>query len=453
MQASTAEDEEGFTTTKSLCPVCLKLVDATLVVRANKVIMEKACEEHGPFQVLISSDADYYRWALRFNKPGTVPKAFGTETNLGCPYDCGLCPEHQQHTCLGIIEVTEKCNMRCPTCFSDSGVGKSLELGQVESMLDSFVRYEGNPEVVQFSGGEPSVHPQILDMIRAARARNIKLVMLNSNGIRIARDEVFVRALAEMNVTVYLQFDGFRRNTYEILRGEDATGTKRAALENLSKYGVSTVLACTVQRKVNEDEYGAIADYAFRNPHVKGVVFQPTFYTGRHPDFDPLDRVTLPDVIKGVVAQSDYGLLQSDFFPIPCCYPNCSTATYVYVEDGKATPLTRVIDHEDYMDYFSNRALPDTEYFTKRTNLESLYSAAAIPGSDKVLANYCSACDSQLSLGELADKVKMILVQPFMDAWNFDLRRVAKCCVGELTPAGKIIPFCAFNTLYRGGGP
>ncbi|MDG6973629.1 MAG: radical SAM protein, partial [Nitrososphaerota archaeon] len=169
MQASTAEDEEGFTTTKSLCPVCLKLVDATLVVRANKVIMEKACEEHGPFQVLISSDADYYRWALRFNKPGTVPKAFGTETNLGCPYDCGLCPEHQQHTCLGIIEVTEKCNMRCPTCFSDSGVGKSLELGQVESMLDSFVRYEGNPEVVQFSGGEPSVHPQILDMIRAAQ--------------------------------------------------------------------------------------------------------------------------------------------------------------------------------------------------------------------------------------------------------------------------------------------
>ncbi len=112
-------------------------------------------------------------------------------------------------------------------------------------------------------------------------------------------------------------------------------------------------------------------------------------------------------------------------------------------------PLTRVIDHEDYMDYFSNRALPDTEYFTKRTSLESLYSASAVPGSEKVLTNYCTACDIPPELGELANRVKMVLVQPFMDAWNFDVRRVMKCCVGEITPDCKIIPFCAFNNLYR----
>ena len=450
MQYSAEKVRSEFDQTESLCPVCLALVDAFLIVRDGRVIMEKTCEVHGKFDVLISSDADYYRWALKFNKPGTMPKSFGTASKSGCPYDCGLCPEHKQHTCLGIIEVTESCNMRCPTCFANSSVGKSLELGQVESMLDAFVRYEGNPEVVQFSGGEPSIHPQIIQMIRAARARNIKIVMLNTNGTRIARDEGFVQDLSELNVTVYLQFDGFKKSTSETLRGEDARETKRSALENLLKHNVNTVLACTVQRGVNEAEYGAVVDYAFRNQHVKGVVFQPTFYAGRHPDFDPLDRVTLPDVVKGVAAQSSFGLLQSDFFPIPCCSPNCSTATYVYVDGGNATPLTRVIDHEDYMNYFSNRALPDTEYFTKRTSLETLYSASAVPGSEKILMSYCTACDVLLDLGELAQKVKMILVQPFMDSWNFDVRRVTKCCVGEITPDCKIIPFCAYNNVYRG---
>ncbi|MDE1852866.1 MAG: radical SAM protein [Thaumarchaeota archaeon] len=448
--SATEQPSSELDSTKSLCPVCLSLVEAHLGVRGGRVVMEKTCPDHGTFEVLISSDADYYRWALKFNRPGTAPRALATASDAGCPYDCGLCPEHQQHTCLGIIEVTENCNMRCPTCFADSSVGRSLELGQVESMLDAFVRYEGNPEVVQFSGGEPSIHPQIIEMISAARARNIKIVMLNSNGVRMAHDERFVRALAEANVTVYLQFDGFKRSTHETLRGEDLRETKKAALESLSKYGVNTVLACTVQRGVNEDEYGAAVDYAFKQPYIKGVVFQPTFFSGRHPDSDPLDRVTLPDVIKGAASQSGYGLLQSDFFPIPCCSPNCSTATYVYLEDGRATPLTRVVDHEDYMDYFSNRALPDTEYFTKRTSLENLYSASAVPGSEKVLANYCTACDMPPNLGELADRVKMILVQPFMDAWNFDVRRVMKCCVGEITPDCRVVPFCAFNNLYRG---
>jgi len=432
-----------------VCPVCLVLIDAQILIKENRVVMRKRCKDHGWFEALLSSDAEYYKWALKFNKPGSLPVSFGTEVNEGCPYDCGLCPEHQQHTCLGIIEVTENCNLRCPTCFANSSVGKSLSLEQVESMLDSFVKYEGSPEVVQFSGGEPSIHPQIIDMIRAALSRNIKVVMLNSNGIRIANDREFVADLARLHSYVYLQFDGFKRSTYETLRGEDLREVKRRALDNLREYGVHTVLACTVQRGVNEDEYGAIVDFALSQPFIRGVVFQPTFYSGRHPSFDPLDRVTLPDVLKGVASQSRYGLLASDFFPIPCCYPNCSAASYVFFENETATPLTRIVNHEDYMDYFANRALPDAESVTKRVNLESLYSASAIPGSEKMLESYCSLCDLSVNLSELAQKVKLVLVQPFMDAWNFDVKRLMKCCVGEITPAGKIIPFCAYNNIYR----
>jgi len=220
MQATVSRDSLYLDFTRSICPVCKVLIDAEILIRNNRVIMRKRCKEHGWFETLLSSDAKYYRWALQFNKPGTLPAEFGTEVENGCPYDCGLCPEHQQHTCLGIIEVSVNCNMRCPTCFANSSVGKSLSLSQIEYMLDCFVRYEGNPEVVQFSGGEPSIHPQIIEMIGAAKARNIKLVMLNSNGIRIANDEEFVKKLAVLGVYVYLQFDGFKKSTYEILRGD-----------------------------------------------------------------------------------------------------------------------------------------------------------------------------------------------------------------------------------------
>ncbi len=411
--------------------------------------MKKRCPEHGWFEGILSSDANMYLNAARFNRPGQLPLQFATEIRDGCPLDCGLCPDHQQHTCVGIIEVTQSCNLQCPTCFTDSPSTGSLTLSQVEGILDNFVKSEGDPEVVQFSGGEPSIHPKILDMIRAAKARNIKYVMLNTNGIRVSKDEEFVRELSELDVCVYLQFDGFKKSTHEILRGEDLRKIKRQALENLERFHVNTVLACTVQRGVNEDEYGAVVDLALTRQFIRGVVFQPTFYAGRAPKFDPLDRVTLPDVIKGIAVQSQFGFRDSDFFPIPCCYPNCSTALYVYMEDGKATPLTRVVNHEDYMDYFANKPLPDVEFFAKRLGLESLYSASSVPGSEKVLSNYCTVCGISLDLKELEKKVKLIMVQPFMDAWNFDLKRLMKCCVGELVPDGRVIPFCAYNNIYR----
>ncbi len=285
-----------------------------------------------------------YLNAARFNRPGRVPLQFATEIRDGCPFDCGLCPDHQQHTCVGIIEVTQNCNLQCPTCFTDSPSTSSLTLGQVESILDNFVKSEGDPEVVQFSGGEPTVHPEILEMMKAAKKRGIKYVMLNTNGVRIAQEPEFVKQLAQVGVSVYLQFDGFSTNTFKTIRGLDLSEVKRLAVKNLSEFNVGTVLVSTVQLGVNEDEMGQVVDYAMETPIIRGVVFQPTFYTGRHPGFDPMNRVTLPDVVKGIAAQSRYGFVESDFVPIPCCFPTCSLATYVYVENGKVTPLPRVVE-------------------------------------------------------------------------------------------------------------
>ncbi len=410
--------------------------------------MRKRCPEHGWFEGIISSDAETYLGAARFNRPGRIPLQFATKIRDGCPYDCGLCPDHQQHTCVGIIEVTQNCNLNCPTCFTDSPLGGSLTTLQVEQILDNFVRSEGNPEVVQFSGGEPTVHPDILTMLQAAKDRKIKQVMLNTNGVRIARDQRFVEELSRIGVAVYLQFDGFSASTFSVIRGLNLSDVKRLAIENLSRFNVDTVLVSTVQRGVNEREMGQVVDYAVQTPIVRGVVFQPTFYTGRHPGFDPMDRVTLPDVVKGIVAQSRFGFRESDFVPIPCCFPTCSSATYVYVEGGKVTPLPRVVNVTDYLDYFKNRTIVDIDSIVQGA-FDSLYSAASVPGSEKMLKNYCTVCGIPFDIGELKGKVKMIMIQPFPDPYTFNVKQVMKCCIHELLPDGRIIPFCAYNNIYR----
>jgi hypothetical protein len=188
--------------------------------------MRKRCKTHGWFNSLISSDSEMYLNSLKYNKPGTMPLGFSTEVVDGCPKDCGLCPEHKQHTCLGLIEVNSHCNLDCPICFADAQPGFSLSMTQVERMLDRFVELEGEPEVVQFSGGEPTIHPEILPMLRMAFDKGIKVVMLNTNGIRIALDDKFLAELADIRPTVYLQFDGFEAQTHQAMRGKDLTKDK-----------------------------------------------------------------------------------------------------------------------------------------------------------------------------------------------------------------------------------
>ena len=154
--------------TRSVCPKCLDTIDAQILLKDGRVVMRKRCPAHGWFESLVSSDADMYIDSLRYNKPGTMPLGYSTEVVDGCPKDCGLCPEHKQHTCLGLIEVNSHCNLDCPICFADAQSGFSLTMAQVERMLDRFVELEGDPEVVQFSGGEPTIHPDILPMLRMA---------------------------------------------------------------------------------------------------------------------------------------------------------------------------------------------------------------------------------------------------------------------------------------------
>jgi len=446
--------------TRSLCPECRQVVDAQTLIRNGSVFLRKHCPEHGWHEALVSSDADWHLNSLKYNKPGAIPYDFTTTVEEGCPFDCGLCPEHQQHTCVGIIEITTRCNLSCPTCFADSNGAQwdddyDLSVAQVEAMLDRLLETEGQPEVVQISGGEPTIHPRILDVLAATKGRGIRHVMVNTNGLRLAQDPEFVRQLARYEPVIYLQFDSLKAPIYEALRGRDLRAIKEQALDHLAEAGLFTVLVPTIVQGVNEGEIGDILRFGLEHPAVVGVNYQPVTFAGRCLNHrDALNRITLPDVLHALEAQTE-GLFQvSDFLPVPCPHPTCSACTYAFLDGEQVIPIPRILNVDDYLDFVANRAIPDLSAEIQPA-LESLWSMAAVMGSEQTTDNLtCVACDLEVPLTldpkRLREHFFGVQVHGFMDEHTFDVKRLMKCCVHELLPDGRAVPFCAYNNLgYR----
>jgi len=471
--------------TKSICPECRKVIDARVVMRHGKVYINKRCPEHGQFEALFFGDAELYVKIAPYNKPGTIPLQFATEVHDGCPLDCGLCPDHQQHACLGLIEVNQVCNLDCPLCFANAGThlaqdGFELTYEQVDLMIDRFIEAEGNPEVLQFSGGEPSLHPQIIEFIELANHKGIKYVMLNTNGIRIARDVKFLDALARTKAHVYLQFDGFDARTNELIRGKaDLIDIKLKALDRLAERDMRVVLVAAVERGINEHEIGRIVEFGLSHPAVFGVNFQPAFRAQRHIPADPLERMTIPDVLLRLEQQTKGLIRLNDFVPVPCCMPTCNFVTYAMIDGDSVTPITRILDISHYLNYIKNRTLPALNDDLLKT-LERLWSSSAKVGSDEAARDItnmlegklsggnghksieqtraeqrCVSCHAHLPLSEHAPRdlgrhIFMINTRDFMDPWTFNVKNAMKCCVEFLVPDGRMIPFCTYNTVgYR----
>src|SRR6266851_903908 len=261
--------------TTSLCETCLALVPAKIAIKDNEVWYEKRCDRHGTHSTLISTDAAYWLKCKDYIKPGDRPLVLQSATEFGCPYDCGLCPDHEQHSCLALIEINEHCNLTCPVCFADSSPARSkhLALPVIERMVDALVASEG----------EPTLHPEFFAVLEAVRARPVRHVMVNTNGIRIAQEPDFAARLAEhkRGLEIYLQFDSLQRDALMELRGADLRRVRQEALENLERHGLSTSLVVTVKRGVNDDEIGEIVRHALAWRCVRGITFQPVQDAGR----------------------------------------------------------------------------------------------------------------------------------------------------------------------------
>ena len=460
MTSLTAPREELLAETEALCPECLQVRDAGVVERDGKVWLRRHCPDHGPAETLVLSDAAWWRWSRKFVRQGRSPAYAATSREHGCPYDCGFCPDHQQHACVTVFEITEACNLTCPACFAGDAHVRHASLDQIRGMTEGLLKAEGGEaDVVMLSGGEPTLHPQFLDIADELRALPIRYTIVNSNGVRFARQPEFARQVAERDLLVYLQFDGFSPRTYQVLRGrDDLLDVKYRALDNLAEAGARVVLVATVLKGLNDDEVGEIVRFGATHPAVRAVSLQPQFGEGRHVAFDPRDRVTLTDVIDGIARTS--GIFQrDDFVPIPCCDPTCTAASYAWVQGDEVTPVTRMVPVETYLDYLENTSMPNlSEAFQSdvaemRAVLERLYSKSSPPGTERQLDAFLCACEPLVAeldrVGDLPGEVFAVTIEGFLDRFNFDVSRVSRCCIQEALPDGRIVPFCAYNTLYR----
>lgn len=443
-----------YDTAISVCGTCLRRVEAKVLVQGERVYLEKWCPHHGRERVLVADDAAYYRAAREgWIKPPELPRRFNTAQHYGCPYDCGLCPEHMQHSCLTLVELTDHCNLRCPICYADSGPHRAgfRDLATLERMFDAIVANEGEPDVVQISGGEPTLHPQFFEVLDAARRRPIKHLMVNTNGLRIAKDDAFVERLAsyQPGFELYLQFDSLRDEVHQQLRGAKLREIRLRALEALNRHDVSTTLVVTVARGVNDEELGEIIDFALQQPCVRGVTFQPIQHAGRSEGYDPAQhRLTLTEVRRRILAQSPH-FVPEDLVPVPC-NPDCLAMAYALKLDGRVLPLTRLVPKDVLVDAGRNSIVVERDGALRERVFELFSTGHSPQGQAKHLSDLlCCLPRVETPEGLTYRNVFRVLIMQFIDAHAFDLRAVKKSCVHIVQPDGRIIPFDTHNLFYR----
>jgi hypothetical protein len=440
----------------SICSTCYRKVEGKIVFQDGSVYLLKSCQVHGPERILMADDVDYYRRCREiFIKPPEMPRTFNTPVRWGCPYDCGLCADHQQHSCLSIIEITDHCNLRCPICYAESGPSRQQyrTIDHVQQLIDAVVRNEGEPDVVQISGGEPTIHPDFFAILDRAKAAPIRHLMVNTNGIRIAEDETFATRLADYmpDFEVYLQFDSFERQALMTLRGADLRDIHSRALERLNRLGVSTTLVVTLKKGLNDHEIGRIIDYALEQPCVRGVTFQPIQAAGRLDQFNPgTDRLTLTEVRRKILEQTTV-FRPEDVLPVPC-HPDSLAMAYALKMDGHVLPLTGLIDPKILIEgvrntivYEQDEAVRAVVFKAFATNHSPQTGAASL----RDLLCCLPRLDAPAQLGY--QNVFRVLIMQFIDAYSFDVRSVKKTCVHIVHPDGRIIPFDTYNLFYRDG--
>lgn len=415
-----SDDTSFLEITQSICPKCLKVIEAMVVKQDKSVYLKKVCPEHGSSMVYLWPDVDHYRWMSGFRFPSTNPQS-SVPALKGCPNDCGLCSAHLRRPTLVEIEVAKGCNLRCPICFMaadapHTATSADPDLLAIEGIYRNILMKNGPQTNIQLTGGEPTTRNDLCEIVRLGREIGFSAIDVNTNGVVIGKDPSYAQRLAESGITgIYLQFDGLTGLAYEKIRGQDLLDTKMKAIENCRQAGVQVALSVTVVWGVNHDQMGDLLEFALQNRDViAGIAFQPAFISGRF-DVAVERRLTMGDVIF-MLAEQSHGLLKPyDLWPLGgCTHPLCSCGTYIVQEQDQFNPLTREISLQDYIDY-------------------------ADPTSPKgsVFADIAAAKFPDLYPG------LSVLIMNYMDLMNIDLNRLKECSVTVAMPNGGFEPFCA----------
>jgi 7,8-dihydro-6-hydroxymethylpterin dimethyltransferase len=435
------------------------------------VYLRRWCRRgHGEVWSLYEEDAELWRYLQQWRVPTRrINPDTSTIYPLPLGYEYGLGPAQQQHSCIFLLDVTAQCNLSCPACYTSSSPAASqyLPLREIVHAVETAVEREGGRlDVVMISGGEPTVHPEIVAILDALAPLPVTRILVNTNGVRLANDDAFLAVLARLRdrVEVYLQYDGTRERTHEVLRGTDLRETKARAIARLSDARVFTTLVMTVA-EVNADEIGGVLETAFVTPYVGGVMFQPVFASGRAPELDPMRRVTTTGVLRRIESQTAGRVRAHDLIALPCSHPDCCSIGY-FVGDGKGsfTALAAIVGEADLqrsLSVFGNSiAFSDSlaEVRAALTGVMSESMTLSRPELVKHLRTLCTSCGVG-GLGELlrlafvpgasarfvGERVKRVTIKHFMDANTLITERLEQCCVHVAGAGNEVVrmPFCA----------
>jgi len=449
-----------LSSTESFCEECETLVQSKIIQEDNKIYLYKYCKVHGLKKVLYEEDAEYHTKKYIYDKNSTLTN-IETELDKGCPYDCGLCPSHDQHTCIAVMEITDNCDLRCNVCYANSDLGKHLPLDTIKKMIDFYWTAENNQaEILQISGGEPTTHPDIIKIISYAKEVGIPFVMINTNGVRLSYDKEFLKELSQFNeqgFEIYLQFDGLNDNIYEKLRGKKLLETKLKTIENLIKYDIPITLVTTVMNDTNSNDLGEILNFAMNKNCIRGVNFQPVGYFGRLEDNLTYNPITLSGILQRIEKQTNKLIQMDDFVPLPCNVEKVAISYLIKNEDD-FTPIFRGKNIENYTSLIQNTFLFTAENILKTAkdnikisnifncscscmnffdNIKSILPKGFLLKSQKEKKKYLDSSTFRIS------------INVFVDMYNFDLKSMQKECVHIITPDLKRIPFSAYNIIHR----
>ncbi len=473
-----------MTKTKSICPICQKKIDATLAKKDGKVVMVKHCKDHGDFTVThwqspdvynFTEEYDYFKYFDDPNSP-TNPK--------GCPEGCSTCGNHVSDTVIGVIDVTKKCDLRCPVCFStfnDHVVDYEPTKDDLIQMLTFLSERNPKPPAILFSGGEPLQRDDMPEIVAAAHKLKF-MTILATNGLRLSQDPELAAKLKQSGLNIiYLQFDTFHDDIYIKIRGKKMLQSKYKAIEVCRKLDMEVILVTTLMRGFNDSEVGDITRFAAKNSDiVRGLIFQPIAFTGRATDA-PKDAYRDWRFAEEVQSQTNGEIQAIDMFPLGImvspikimrkfmkkpwplfsCSPHCGIVNWVYVsKSGKMIPINHFVNFDRFfrgilktaknVEKQSKFSLLATLFMSSTLSLDMLLVTREVgifTLMKAILKMFVSP--SYQSLGPIRRKIFLLGCMAFMDHYNFDVNRVRRCVVHYVTPNLEVIPFCAYNNVHR----
>jgi 7,8-dihydro-6-hydroxymethylpterin dimethyltransferase len=455
-------------TTTSVCAICKRSTPAEIWRVAGRVVMRKVCDVHGPSEIVVSPNAEWYEWVIA--QPPVLAHPHGARpVAQGCPFDCGPCTSHEQQVQLPIVPITSACNLDCPICYTHNKNDGAFHMteAQLEAILGHLRAADPERRIINLTGGEPTQHPQFERIVERCAEEGIHRITVSTHGLRFLKDERLLERLARLGARIVLSFDSFEPETNQQLLGGNFLEGKLRVLELLEKYDVETTLLPVLARGVNDHEVGAFVELALAKDFIRSVELHTMTFTGHNgQSFDRRARYTTYEVLADLEAQTAGRLRISDFVPSPAAHPLCYLVTYVLrLDDGRWLPFPRFMPGDDLRELLAGMLYlePTARMEAKLGDVINRLWAGDIACEDAqpVLARLRALTETVFErdlaaaerLRRAEASAKAIYVHAHMDEETFDTDRIRQCCVGIREPDGTNLPSCAYNTLYRDRDP